>query len=146
MKQYLPSLLFLVYGAAIIGLSTSIAKEMEIENVSDRFYKSQQTMLSVGSMSLAFGLILAVLNYYNMLSNKYCMMVCLGLGALLTVMLLACVIVMFNESKELKDSRLHKLVISSLTLALVVLVAHLPLGWMARKSSASYESSTMCPM
>lgn len=146
MKQYLPSLLFLVYGAAIIGLSTSIAKEMEIENVSDRFYKLQQTMLSVGSMSLAFGLILAVLNYYNMLSNKYCMMVCLGLGALLTVMLLACVIVMFNESKELKDSRLHKLVISSLTLALVALVAHLPLGWMARKSSASYESSTMCPM
>jgi hypothetical protein len=129
MNNYLPTLLFVTYGIAMIVLAGLINKEMNQENVSDQFVLSQQVILSLGSMSLAFGLLLAVLVNRNMLQEdkKVCLArISIVLGALLTVSLLVSVGLMFKEtgSDELKDSKLRKVVLSGFGLAGLSLLIH----------------------
>jgi heme/copper-type cytochrome/quinol oxidase subunit 3 len=129
MNNYLPTLLFVTYGIAMIVLAGLINKEMNQENVSDQFVLSQQVILSLGSMSLAFGLLLGVLVNRNMLQEdkKVCLArISIVLGALLTVSLLVSVGLMLKEttSDELKDSKLRKVVLYGFGLGVLSLLIH----------------------
>ena len=145
MNNYLPTLLFVTYGIAMIALASVMSKEMNQENVSDRFVSSQQTILSLGSMSLAFGLLLAVLVNRNMLqANESLSNISLVLGALLTVSLLVSVGFMFKEtrSEELKDSKLHKVVLSGFGLVGLSLLIHGVAFFMLRRGKKNSSSSS----
>ena len=145
MNNYLPTLLFVTYGIAMIALASVMSKEMNQENVSDRFVSSQQTILSLGSMSLAFGLLLAVLVNRNMLqANESLSNISLVLGVLLTVSLLVSVGFMFKEtrSEELKDSKLHKVVLSGFGLVGLSLLIHGVAFGMLRRGKKNSSSSS----
>ena len=145
MNNYLPTLLFVTYGIAMIALASVMSKEMNQENVSDRFVSSQQTILSLGSMSLAFGLLLAVLVNRNMLqANESLSNISLVLGVLLTVSLLVSVGFMFKEtrSEELKDSKLHKVVLSGFGLVGLSLLIHGVAFFMLRRGKKNSSSSS----
>lgn len=145
MNNYLPTLLFVTYGIAMIVLAGLINKEMNQENVSDQFVLSQQVILSLGSMSLAFGLLLGVLVNRNMLqANESLSNISLVLGALLTVSLLVSVGLMLKEttSDELKDSKLHKVVLSGLVLGVLSLIIHGVAFFMIRRGKNNSSSSS----
>ncbi len=145
MNNYLPTLLFVTYGIAMIVLAGLINKEMNQENVSDQFVLSQQVILSLGSMSLAFGLLLGVLVNRNMLqANESLSNISLVLGALLTVSLLVSVGLMFKEttSEELKDSKLHKVVLSGFGLVVLSLLIHGVAFFMIRRGKNNSSSSS----
>jgi hypothetical protein len=153
MNNNILTLLFVTYGIAMIVLAAVINKEMNQENVSDRFVLLQQSILSLGSMSLAFGLLLAVLVNRNMLhdvSGKSVSLnkISLGLGALLTVSLLTCLSIMANEtrSEELKDSKLRKAVVSGVVLAVLALLIHLPGFYSLISSLFKKRDSSIMPM
>jgi heme/copper-type cytochrome/quinol oxidase subunit 3 len=151
MNNYLPTLLFVTYGIAMIVLAGLINKEMNQENVSDQFVLSQQVILSLGSMSLAFGLLLGVLVNRNMLQEdkKVCLArISIVLGALLTVSLLVSVGLMLKEttSDELKDSKLRKVVLSGLGLGVLSLLIHVyPFIKFFLRSGKNNSSSSSSP-
>ena len=151
MNNYLPTLLFVTYGIAMIALAGLINKEMNQENVSDQFVLSQQVILSLGSMSLAFGLLLGVLVNRNMLQEdkKVCLArISIVLGALLTVSLLVSVGLMLKEttSDELKDSKLRKVVLSGLGLGVLSLLIHVyPFIKFFLRSGKNNSSSSSSP-
>jgi hypothetical protein len=149
MNNYLRTLLFVTYGIAMIALASVLSKEMNQENVSDRFVSSQQAILSLGSMSLAFGLLLGVLVNRNMLQTQgdNCVRlsnISLVLGALLTVSLLLAVSLMFKETRsdELKDSKLHKVVLSGFGLVVLSLLIHGVAFFMIRRGKNNSSSSS----
>ncbi len=150
MNNYIRTLLFVAYGIAMITLASVMSKEMNQENVSDRFVSSQQAILSLGSMSLAFGLLLGVLVNRNMLQTQVDKCVCLTnislvLGALLTVSLLGSLSLMSKETRsdELKDSKLHKAVLSGFGLVVLSLLIHGVALFMVRRGKKNSLSS--CP-
>jgi formate-dependent nitrite reductase membrane component NrfD len=150
MNNYLPTLLFVTYGIAMIVLAGLINKEMNQENVSDQFVLSQQVILSLGSMSLAFGLLLGVLVNRNMLQEdkKVCLArISIVLGALLTVSLLVSVGLMLKEttSDELKDSKLRKVVLYGFGLVGLSLIIHGVALFMLRSGKKNRLPSSSSP-
>ena len=124
MSEYL-SIGFMILGIAIIVLASFIARDLNNFKPSDRFIACQQTVLSLGSMSLAFGIMSAFLQQQK---NDY-FKVYLGLGnAILIGLLISCALMFdeINKIKQFNNKPLNKaLFISMIILAVVFLTMDL---------------------
>ena len=98
MSEYIP-IGFMILGIAIIVLASFIARDLNNFKPSDRFIACQQTVLSLGSMSLAFGIMSAFLQQRK---NDY-FKVYLGLGTAILIGLLISIVLMFDEINKIKQ-------------------------------------------
>jgi hypothetical protein len=125
MSEYLPSLLFIILGIAIIVLASFIARDLNNFKPSDRFIACQQTVLSLGSMSLAFGIMSAFLQQ-QLISKTDLYKFYKVSGAALIIGLLICCSLMFEEVNKIKqftDKPLkNALFISMIILAVVLAI------------------------
>jgi hypothetical protein len=129
MSEYLPSSLFILSGIAIIVLTSFIARDLNNFKPSDRFIACQQTVLSLGSMSVAFGIMSMFLIREKL---EYLFNVYTGLGTTLIIGLLICCSLMFEEinkikqfnNKPLKNALFSSLIILGvfITIALIYLI------------------------
>ena len=56
MKSETVGILFILYGVLLTILAAAVASDINNDELSDKFVGCQQTILSLGSMCLAFGL------------------------------------------------------------------------------------------
>ena len=98
MSEYIP-IGFMILGIGTIVLASFIARDLNNFKPSDRFIACQQTVLSLGSMSLAFGIMSAFLQQRK---NDY-FKVYLGLGTAILIGLLISIVLMFDEINKIKQ-------------------------------------------
>ena len=121
MSEYLPSGLFIISGIAIIVLASFIARDLNSFKPSDRFIACQQTVISLGSMSLAFGIMSVFLqkqrleylfNVYKVVGNS----ILLGL-------LISCALMFdeVNKIKQFNNKPLKNALFSSMIIVAVIL-------------------------
>ena len=101
MSEYIP-IGFMILGIAIIVLASFIARDLNNFKPSDRFIACQQTVLSLGSMSLAFGIMSAFLQEQLTLKTDLYNFYKVS-GVALIIGLLICCSIMFDEVNKIKQ-------------------------------------------
>jgi hypothetical protein len=101
MSEYIP-IGFMILGIGTIVLASFIARDLNNFKPSDRFIACQQTVLSLGSMSLAFGIMSAFLQEQLTLKTDLYNFYKVS-GVALIIGLLICCSIMFDEVNKIKQ-------------------------------------------
>ena len=125
LQTYFPVMFFIVFGIVMIVISSFVARYLNSFKPSDGFIACQQTILSAGSMSLAFG----IMSYFiqseeysdkNKFTNVY-----YTLAFLVISTLLVCSSIMYKEASKndiIKNKDVTKVLLASLSVSSVSLV------------------------
>ena len=133
MSEYIP-IGFIISGIAIIVLASFIARDLNNFKPSDRFIACQQTVLSLGSMSLAFG----IMSVYLQERTTDLLKIYIRLGIAILIGLLISIALMFEEVNKIKqftDKPLkNALFISMIILAVVLVIQFMYLVYIFNKN------------
>jgi hypothetical protein len=136
MSEYIP-IGFMILGIAIIVLASFIARDLNNFKPSDRFIACQQTVLSLGSMSLAFGIMSAFLQEQLTLKTDLYKFYKVS-GVALIIGLLICCSIMFDEVNKIKQFNnkplKNALFISMIILAVVFAITFMYLLYIFKKN------------
>ena len=128
MKSETVGILFILYGVLLTILAAAVAKDINNDELSDKFVGCQQTILSLGSMCLAFGLVIYLISRNGAMYNVASLpKIYLAFGAMVTLSLLVCSSIMHVELKQLNllNENIGRATITSIVLGVLVLLFHM---------------------